>query len=71
MVKFISKYKVQVLGVLLGSIGGAAYYYFVGCSSSSCAIASNPFIAIPYGGLMGYLLVGIFEKRQNPEHKEV
>lgn len=70
MLKFIGKYKVQLLGIGLGAIGGAAYYYFVGCNSGHCAIASNPFVAIPYGAIMGFLLVGIFDKKQKPEHRE-
>lgn len=61
MRKFLSQYNVQVLAVILGAFGGAAYYYFIGCRSGSCAIASNPYIAIPYGGLMGYFLAGIFK----------
>lgn len=71
MKSFLNTYKVQVLGIGIGAIAGWAYYHFIGCSSGSCAIASNPYIAIPYGGLMGYFLVGIFEKKEPKEEKQV
>ncbi|HRD06642.1 MAG: DUF6132 family protein [Saprospiraceae bacterium] len=45
-----------IIGVILGSIGGYAYYYFVGCASGSCAITSNPINSTAYGALMGGLL---------------
>jgi hypothetical protein len=64
ILQFIQKNKKGVIGALLGAIGGAAYYYFVGCKSGSCIISSNPFISVPYGGLMGYLIAGIFTKKE-------
>lgn len=45
-----------IIGVILGSIGGYAYYYFVGCASGSCAITSKPINSTVYGALMGGLL---------------
>jgi hypothetical protein len=50
----------QIIGIALGGIGGFLYYYKVGCTSGSCPITSNPWLSILWGGLMGYLLVGIF-----------
>jgi len=41
----------------LGGLGGFLYYYFIGCSSGTCPITSNPFISIAFGGIIGYLLV--------------
>jgi hypothetical protein len=51
-----------LIGTLLGFGGGYAYYYFIGCSSGSCPITSNPYISILWGGLMGYLLGDMFVK---------
>jgi len=46
-----------VLFTVLGGLGGFLYYYFVGCTSGSCAITGNPYASIAFGGLMGYFLV--------------
>jgi hypothetical protein len=54
----------SIIGILLGALGGYLYYYFVGCSSGSCAITSNPINSILYGGVMGYLLFSTFEKNK-------
>jgi hypothetical protein len=42
--------------VLLGSIGGFAYYHFIGCASGTCPISSNPYISTAYGALIGVVL---------------
>ena len=41
-----------------GAAVGLAYYYFVGCANGSCAITANPFTAMAYMGLVGWLLSG-------------
>ena len=45
------------LGIVIGGLAGFLYYYFVGCSSGTCAITSNPYMSILYGGLLGLFLV--------------
>jgi hypothetical protein len=45
------------LGISLGGLAGFLYYYFVGCSSGNCAITSNPYMSIVYGGLFGLFIV--------------
>jgi hypothetical protein len=57
----------SILGTLIGLIGGYIYYREIGCSSGSCPITSNPYLSLFWGGLMGYLLGGMFEK--NPKKK--
>ena len=47
-----------LLGIVLGSAVGFAYYKFVGCSSGTCPLTSNPIISTLYGGLLGALLAG-------------
>ncbi len=41
---------------LLGALAGYGYYYFVGCSTGTCPISSNPWISTMYGASMGFLL---------------
>jgi hypothetical protein len=43
--------------VALGGLAGFLYYYFVGCTSGNCAISSNPYMSIIWGGLLGLFLV--------------
>ncbi|MBL7917102.1 MAG: hypothetical protein JNM96_01815 [Bacteroidia bacterium] len=61
----IVKYKVEILGIVFGAVGGLLYYNFVGCKSGSCAITSNPFLIIPYGALLGYFTSGLFKKQKS------
>ncbi len=45
------------LFVLIGGVAGFLYYHFIGCNSGSCAITSNPYKSIIFGGLLGFLMV--------------
>jgi len=49
-------FKKTFLGVLIGGILGFLYYYFVGCSSGTCAITSSPYGSIIMGGIFGLLI---------------
>lgn len=42
-----------ILPIVLGAGVGFAYYYFIGCTSGSCPITSNPYISTAYGSGMG------------------
>jgi len=50
------------LFTLGGVFAGLGYYYFVGCSTGSCPITSNPVSSMVYMGLIGWLLSGAFGK---------
>jgi hypothetical protein len=67
MMNFLSKYKLQLIGTLVGLLGGFLYYRFVGCNSGGCPITSNPWISTLYGGLMGYLVFDLFKKKPKKE----
>ena len=41
---------------LTGAVGGWLYYRYVGCATGTCAIASNPWLTIGFGGVSGLLL---------------
>lgn len=60
----ILKYKLTLIGVALGAIGGYAYYHFIGCSSGTCAITSKPLNSTLYGAMMGGLLFSSFKKEK-------
>jgi hypothetical protein len=49
--------------VVLGVIGGYAYYALIGCKTGSCGITSNPYLSMLWGGLLGYLLPDFFVKK--------
>jgi hypothetical protein len=44
------------LSVIIGGLGGFLIYYFVGCTSGSCAITSNPVSSILMGGFLGFFI---------------
>ena len=44
------------IGVVVGGGLGFAYYKFVGCSTGTCPLTSNPFISTLYGGVVGALV---------------
>jgi len=62
---FILKYKLTIIGIVAGAIGGYLYYHSVGCSSGTCAITSKPFNSSLYGAMMGGLLFNIFQKEKS------
>ncbi len=63
--QFILKHKLWLIGVVLGSVAGYAYYYFVGCKSGTCAITSSPVNSTVYGAVMGALLLSSFKKEDS------
>jgi len=61
---FVFQHKLTLIGILIGSIAGYAYYHFVGCASGTCAITSQPLNSRAYGALMGYLLFNSFKTKK-------
>lgn len=49
-----------VIGVLVGGGLGFAYYRFIGCSTGTCPLTSNPVISTIYGAVLGALMAGSF-----------
>jgi len=65
MKDFIKMNILKITGVLIGGAGGFAYYYFIGCTSGTCPITSNPYISILWGAVMGYLVLDMFKKKEH------
>ena len=70
MTDIFKKYRVPVAGMITGGILGYCYYYFIGCSTGTCAITSKPLNATLYGMVMGYLMFSVFQK-PNQKVKDV
>lgn len=62
MLALILKYKMSIIGVFIGGAGGYAYYKYIGCTSGTCPITSNPYVSTIYGIIVGYLLLSSFDK---------
>ena len=61
----IFKYKLTIVGVIVGAVAGYAYYHFVGCASGTCPITSKPLNSSLYGALMGGILFSSFKKENS------
>lgn len=62
MNRLLQKYKLGIVGILVGGILGYAYYHFIGCNTGTCAITSKPMNSTVYGMVMGYLMFSVFQK---------
>jgi hypothetical protein len=61
MKKKDNKLSINIVKILIGiTVGGSLgylLYRFVGCSTGSCPITSNPWISTIYGAILGLLIV--------------
>lgn len=65
---FIKKYKFEIIGGIIGLLGGYLYWRYVGCVSGTCPIKANWYTMAPYGMLFGILLGGLIKpKEKKPE----
>ena len=53
-----------VLGAAVGATAGAAYSYFIGCKTGSCAITANPWVAGLFFGISGAVVGAPGPKRE-------
>ena len=60
----MKKSKAMILRIIVGALAGGglgfAYYKFVGCSTGTCPLTSNPIISSLYGMAVGALVAGSF-----------
>lgn len=52
------------IGIALGAVAGYTYWYYVGCTSGSCAITSSPVNSSIYGSVMGIFVTNLFKKEK-------
>lgn len=56
-----------LIGALIGGVlGYFIIYRIIGCSTGSCSITSNPYLATIFGVIFGVLLVGIIMPTPKP-----
>lgn len=64
---------ISASGVVIGALGGYAYWYYIGCYSGTCPITSKASNSSLYGAVMGFLIAGtiwdLISKR-TAKHKE-
>lgn len=61
---YLLKNKSTLIGILIGAVGGYLYYHFIGCTTGSCPITSQPVNSTLYGAMMGGLLFSTFKKEK-------
>ena len=47
-----------VIGAVVGGLLGYGVYRFIGCSTGTCPITSNPWVSTIYGMVIGGLFAG-------------
>jgi hypothetical protein len=45
------------LAISIGALAGFLYYFYIGCSSGTCAITSNPYKSTLMGAFIGWFSV--------------
>lgn len=68
MKAILVKYRLEIIGILVGAVTGWGYWFFIGCSSGTCAITSKPLNSILYFAVLGGLISGMF-KKENKKQK--
>jgi hypothetical protein len=63
MKALVLKYKLELIGAVLGAIGGWIYWRFVGCSSGSCSITSSPINSTIYAVFIGAVGLSLFKRK--------
>ncbi|MGG9972324.1 DUF6132 family protein [Ferruginibacter sp. SUN002] len=57
----LKKHQLYLAGMLIGGLSGYTYWYFVGCTSGSCPITSNPVKSTLYGATLGGLSISLLK----------
>jgi hypothetical protein len=68
MKTILTRYKLEIAGMIAGAIVGWSYWFYVGCASGSCPITSSPTISTIYGAFLGMTAFSIFKKENKTQH---
>lgn len=63
MLQLLKNNLITIIGIIAGAVAGFLYWKFIGCTSGTCYIQSNPFRMTAYGALMGGLLFNIIQPK--------
>jgi phage shock protein E len=61
---FISKYKANISGIIIGAFFGYAYFHYIGCKSGTCLITSKPINSTLYGAFLGNIIIEFFNSKK-------
>ncbi|PVX49963.1 hypothetical protein C7377_1603 [Balneicella halophila] len=56
------KYKLAIIGTIVGAIAGFLYWKYIGCVSGTCPIQTSPFRSTFICALIGGLVFDLFRK---------
>ena len=62
--KKLLKYNLWIAGAVLGIAIGFLYWKYVGCLTGTCAITSKPINSMIYFGMMGSLVLSMFQPKK-------
>lgn len=64
------KYRLTLIGLALGAIGGYLYWMYIGCVNGTCTITSSPLYSTLWGASIGGLLLSGFLKEEKKSKKK-
>lgn len=70
----IKSFRIQIIFIIAGAIGGFLYWKFVGCNNGTCAIKSVWYWSTLWGATVGYLvgdfIYGLINKKKKQTDKD-
>ena len=48
-----------IIGAAIGAVAGYLFYRYIGCSTGTCPLTSNPYTSSVYGAIIGLLIARI------------
>jgi Family of unknown function (DUF6132) len=66
--KIVRKWSKIFLPILLGGAAGYLYYSFVGCTTGTCPITSNPWLSTGYGAFAGFVFISLQTNKKGTDN---